>query len=829
MSEVLLDNIKYLTDKLKDSYNITFATKLVLRIIFIRYLIDRGVDLGYGNFSSDIEKSKSELLNMLRDKQNIYALFDHLKEKFNGNLFDLGQEIDDPNLTDEVFDLIVRFLSGKENMPNGQGSLFELYDFNIIPVELISNIYEILLGQKAQSKDNAFYTPNYLVEYILNTTIAPYLQQKDHCTVLDPACGSGVFLVNSYRRMVEKNLNGTLYSDNDTMLVEILKKHIYGIDINDDAIDVAIFSLYLTVLDYKDPKTLVQFNLPDLKGTNLFVSDFFDDVKLESLKHTEFDFIIGNPPWGNVKDGLHMQYCKKHGHEKRQQNNEISRSFVFRTKDYSNGNTQCCLILHSKLLYNQKQPARNFREYLLSNTEISNIIEMSSVRKLVFKHADAPATIVVFKYTQRDCSKNRITYISLKPNIFFRLFNIIVIEKNDIKFVKQNLLTKYDWAWKTIVFGLSGDLDNIISLKEKWPTIESVLSTQIPQFVSGAGIEYQDGDLKDAKHLLGLPILNSQKGVDHFFVNSGNTTILKKEKIHRPRDKRLFQPPYCITAKGLDCSDYTMRSAYSEDTLICKTTMYIIKGEADQKSFLLNLAGLFNSTFFAYLNLMLGSSVGIEREQRFMEEVFQFPYVYSKDIADKVEHIQNLKKEDIFWNSYHIEDEIKKLDQLILDEFKLSDNIFVDYALRIQIPQLTGSSDADVYRKVNKDDVLEYSKYFDEYFSLVYGEKEKYISISIYLNVARSYTIFELKVCDTPPPEKIRILEEVDENKALLSKFSVFRANDLFYQIRDVAYFEESSFFIIKSSHYKNWHPAMARLDLGDIIDKILSSNGGDQ
>lgn len=154
--------------------------------------------------------------------------------------------------------------------------------------------------------------------------------------------------------MVEENLGSKMYCDDDDLLKSLLINHIYGIDINEEAIDVTIFSLYLTILDYKDPKSLSTFTLPYLKGTNLLVSDFFDDTKLKDLKALKFDFIIGNPPWGNVKSGLHLKYCEENGYKDKQQNNEICKSFVFRAKDFSNLHTTCCFILHSKpVLYNQ--------------------------------------------------------------------------------------------------------------------------------------------------------------------------------------------------------------------------------------------------------------------------------------------------------------------------------------------------------------------------------------------------------------------------------------------------------------------------------------------
>lgn len=829
LNEYLLSNITFLTGRLKDTYHIKFATKLVLRLIFIRYLIDRGVDLAYGNFSNNIEQSQKELLIVMRKKESLYDLFSYLKSKFNGNLFDLGNEFDNPKLTEEVFELLADFLSGTLSMNDGQLSLFALYDFNIIPVELISNIYEILLGKEVRAKDNAFYTPNYLVEYILDKTVLPFLKTNSKYRILDPACGSGVFLVDSYRRIIEENLGENLYCEDDTILKTLLTENIYGIDINEDAIDVTIFSLYLTVLDYKDPKTLSKFTLPNLKGINLFVSDFFDDEKLTELKNIEFDFIIGNPPWGNVKDGLHQSYCKKNGYDDKQQNNEISRSFVFRTKDFSSDNTVCCFVLHSKLLYNQKNPAQKFRKFLLEKTKIYNIVEMSSVRKLVFKNADAPAAVIAFKYSDENNLNNRITYISLKPNIFFKLFNIIVVEKNDVKYVVQNMLYSNDWAWKTIVYGFARDFELITHLKNDFETVYDAIEGQKPKLLLGAGVEYQDGDKLDAKHLLGRPLLDSQNGVDHFFVNSSKTSEFSKTNIHRPREKGLFEPPYVLTSKGVNCGNYKLRSAYCEDSFVAKQTMYIIKGIKEQKSFLLNLVGLMNSSLYAYLNIMLGSSIGIEREQRFMNEVLLFPYICNEEISDKVEYIQNVKKKNINFNLTEINDEIIELDDLILRLFGLDNNKFVDYAINVQIPELTNSQEVDIYRKVSADELIKYSECFKRQFSFVYERIGKYVSINLYPDVMKKFSIFELCICDNKPEEKIKIMNVPDGNKELMSKFCVFSHNDIFYQFRDVIHFEENSFFIVKPNYYKNWHPAIAELDLSDAMEQIMSSTGGEE
>ena len=839
LNQILLDNIEYLTTELKHKYKIPFATKLVLRLIFIRYLIDRGVDLDYKGFSNDIKKSKNEFLRIVSKKDELYVLFNHLNSKFHGNLFDLRGEKDCKYLLDEVFELLYAFFSGQEYMKNGQQSLFCLYDFNIIPVELISNIYEIMLGKHARDYDHAFYTPNYLVEFVLDRVISKKLKENKRLNILDPSCGSGVFLVDSYRRIIQENIS-TSYCEDDDLLNELLKNHIYGIDINEEAIDVTIFSLYLTILDYKDPKTLCHFELPDLKNNNIFVGDFFDDSVLKAItdKKLEFDFILGNPPWGSVKNGMHMQYCYAKGYTDLQQNNEICRSFVFRAKDFCSKNTTCCFILHSKLLYNQKGPSKRFRSFMLKNTKIENLFEMSAVRKLVFENANAPAIIMSFSYNEDGCKNsnlnNRFTYVAIKNNIFFKLFNVICIEKNDIKSVTQSMLYNYDWAWKTIVYGTTFDIDLIIRLKEKYPTLKEVLDYHKEELLFGAGVEYQDGDLKDASHLVGRKLLKSNNSVDHFFVDVNNTNVFNKQKIHRTIDERLFDPPFVLIPTGIDCENYRLKAAFCADSLVSKKTMYIIKGTEAKKTFLQNLVGLLNSSLYAYLNLMLGSSVGIEREQRFMDEVLSYPYVFSDEIVKNVVNIQLLKEKNYNECSMKKEQKIKEaveyLDNLVLNKFEIQDQKPIDYSIEYLIPQLTNSDLAGrAYDKVSLIELKEYCRCFIDYFNAFLNNTQKYYSISLYPQVINYYSVFELEIVDKEPKEKIIIKNEIPDSVIQLAKLSLFSFNEKVYQLRDILSFSNNAFSIIKPYFRKYWHPLMAKSDLLDVIDDIMTGTRGDQ
>jgi hypothetical protein len=172
IDELMLSNIKYVTNVLRETTCKPFAVQIILRLIFIRFLIDRGVDLDYEGFSYDITKSKDYLLEVLKSKIELYKLFNHLQIKFNGNLFDLYGDVNNNTFEIDLMDekslnTLYDLMAGKSVLESGQLSLFPLYDFNVIPVELISNIYERFLGDVRQKEDSAFYTPPYLVDYIL--------------------------------------------------------------------------------------------------------------------------------------------------------------------------------------------------------------------------------------------------------------------------------------------------------------------------------------------------------------------------------------------------------------------------------------------------------------------------------------------------------------------------------------------------------------------------------------------------------------------------------------------------------------------------------------
>ena len=113
---------------------------------------------------------------------------------------------------------------------------------------------------------------------------------------------------------------------------------------------------------------------------------------------------------------------------------------------------------------------------------------------------------------------------------------------------------------------------------------------------------------------------------------------------------------------------------------------------------------------------------------------------------------------------------VECLDKVILSSFGLECNKYIDYAINISIPELTGTNMDSVYRKVSIGDLKEYSKCFIKQFSLIYNPSNKYVSVTLYPNIRNYYAVFELHINDSKPVTEILIANEADDEKKLLAK-----------------------------------------------------------
>jgi len=820
VDEKLLENLESTKNILeKNGLESIYAQNIIGRLIFSRYLLDRNVKIESKYFSD-----KNEFLQLIKNKKLLYEYFHYLKETFNGDLFPVkDKEIS--QITEIHLEYLHELFSGSDISDDIiQKSLFEMYDFNIIPIELISEVYERFIGKNDQKKNAAYYTPSFLVDYILEKTVKLHLNDNNTCKVFDPSCGSGIFLVESLRAIIEKNLDkkGIIQKEK---LKKLLTDNIFGSDIDEKAINLTVFSLCLTLLDYIEPKDVTAFKFPHLLNKNLFNADFFDTKHLFNNNIKNLDFIIGNPPWGSDKENNnpHIQYFQTN--QIPVSDKQIAQSFVARTKDFSRTTTKCAMVLPSKpILYNHN--AYEFRQYFLNNFYIKEILELSPVRNQIFSGAVAPTAIVFYNYSHNENTNNNvILHTSIKPNIFFRYLKIIVIEKNDIKQIKQHYFKNNDYLWKIMLYGNVLDFYLIKRLKEDYENLNQVVEKNNLSFGQGFTQRGKFGN-SNTDFFINKKFLDTKLWKTQFYIN--NSLLINYDEplpLYRPGIKAV--PPYVLLKRAFSKQNFSFVSMYSENDYVFSNLITAISGK--NKSILKAITGILNSIVHSYFLLLQGASSGVEREESFNEERFQFPFIFHKEIVSKVDTIQMLylKFYSETMHNYELESQIKseeaKLNKIILDSFELSDleTSLIDYAIQITIPQINNKTEPMV--KTTETQLKEYAQIFIDHFSKRWNGDLNYFAVEIYYN---NYIVgMNFKVTDSEPKHKIEVYPNKKAVELLqLIQLGEEKITDVFYKQRDIRGFNESSFYVLKPNQYKNWHPAIAHGDLTEFIEAMLQT-----
>jgi len=309
---------------------------LIDRLIFIRSVEDRGLEpMNYlKSLEADVrqQRVKLQLFPYLLEK------FVEFNDKYDSKLFEPGILEEEGAFSDEVLRKVILVLYfGVEGNQ-------ERYLFDQIPGDLFGSIYEQYLGTilegtgkrvKLDSKSGKrkkmgiYYTPSYIVDYIVKNTVGEYLKNKTideilEVRIVDPACGSGSFLIKAFEEICnvieEKLRNGEVNKSGQFSYFKerldlgqkaaILQRCIYGVDLDEKAVELAQLNLLLKILEEETSETKRRI-LPHMKDNIKNGNSLIDDPKIagdkvfkweaqfpEVFKQEGFDVVVGNPPYG---------------------------------------------------------------------------------------------------------------------------------------------------------------------------------------------------------------------------------------------------------------------------------------------------------------------------------------------------------------------------------------------------------------------------------------------------------------------------------------------------------------------------------------------------
>lgn len=453
--------------------------RIIDRLIFIRNCEDR--ELEPPTLLSTMREWDSKRKGSLAE--NIVRVFKHFDDEYNSKLFQ-HHLCDDLDVSNQVLEVII------EELYHTKDRTIK-YDFAVLDADVLGNVYEQYLGhilkktakraiveeKHAYRKEQGiYYTPTYIVDYIVKNTLGELLKDKkvdvEKIRVLDPACGSGSFLIKAFDVLNEFYIKtGKDYGQTRldlesglpfTQKVKILQDNIFGVDLDVRAVEIAQLNLLLKIAEKRQRLPLLQQNIKC--GNSLIDNEKVAGDKAfkweQEFKHIlgegGFDVVIGNPPYVNMQTMPELQkFCKIRYPEIYTGQNDILYYFVLRGLSVLKKRGKLGFIVSRYFL--ESSYATKFRKFILENSAVETIIDFNNFQ--VFgREVNVLTSIIILRAEDESTRKrNSVKIIKLKNwnKNGLELMSHILQKQNermysdefiDIFEINQDELTEKSWT-----------------------------------------------------------------------------------------------------------------------------------------------------------------------------------------------------------------------------------------------------------------------------------------------------------------------------------------------------------------------------------------------
>lgn len=631
------------------------SSKLLVLSILVKYLEER-VDFDKnGNETRVFEKDffdrkefgfSNNFIEVIRNGY-LLSLFEYLSAHFNGKIFCLSnqqkEEIENIDLSP-----LADFLSGEIN--NKQYVIWRIYSFNHLPVELISSIYEVFL--EADKNKGIAYTPSYLVNFMIDETM-PLNRPNLNYRVVDPACGSGIFLVSAFKRLVdwwrieyyEKNGRWIVPGKGQlNLLKELLNNNIYGVDKEGEAVDLAIFSLSLALCDMLTPKVIwenLQFD--DLSGS-IVHADFFEWISDD--KKEQFDLVIGNPPfieYGSKYPSI-SELVNDLDLKDKIPNNQSALLFTIQSiKLVKRNKGLLSFVLPSgPLLYNNSNKPVQFRKWLFNKYNIPQIIDFTYLSDILFKNKGNKKNVAVsaFFMQNKQPDNEPICHITVKKLKSAKERQYFEIDHYDFHKVDKEIALNDYYVWKCNLLG-GGRIYPFIKKLLRYQTLEEYLySKKEKGWIFGEGFNTSksldsvtDQDINSARfkradYLTGYETLPT-KSFNNEGINFNEIYILEDEYFYNRAysNRKIFNAPHVLIKESLGITSIPVE--YAEKYLTFRNEIVGIYAPDNEKDELYRIKKrIQNNQLYRFYIINTSGRAGINKSTFpiYKQDIMALPY-----------------------------------------------------------------------------------------------------------------------------------------------------------------------------------------------------------